>query len=267
MDSGNLLERLVCVRLVDYVGKDGKLKALNTSTEKRPKDEFSSKYVLDTINPNHRLTVHFSLNYCYRTYTPAALGKRKTFRWDNKKHGVLIPLKSLIESSQIPVNLLDADTFFLREVSLTDDSRVVSGSNIVERVKDEMHDMGFEYIEGTMFGWRPKYKEEKGELSKLAKELGITSARHYKTVFGIYESTVSIVENWRGAIDWWFSDDPKALEYYHGLGRELNEAHDKLVGILESLPDKGMKRNALKALRNAESNYVFDNPLFHKIKQ
>ncbi len=256
MDSEGLLEKLVCVRLVDHIRKDGKLKALNLVLDKEP----SLRYMLEGINPDHRLTVHFSLNYCYRTYTCSALGKK--FRWDNKKYGILIPLKSLIESGQVPVNLHSADTFFLSEVSLTDDSRIVNGPNIVEKVKDEMQDMGFEYMDGITFGWRPKYRDQRKILSGLAKELEITSVLHYKTIFGVYERALSTVENWRRAIDWESSDDPEIIEFYNSQGRVLNEAHDKLVGILGFLPNKRMRKEAQKAIRNLESNYSFDNPLF-----
>ena len=122
MYKEKILDELVCIRLTDNI-KNGKLESLNLT--KNSEGDLFDKYIFQ--DAESRFTVHFSLNYPYKIYK-SQIG---TFKWDNKKYGILIPFKSLIESNQIPVNLHHADTFFLGTVNLTKDTKIKKNNILI----------------------------------------------------------------------------------------------------------------------------------------
>src|SRR3989344_1963841 len=190
-------------------------------------------------DPKMRFTVHFSLNYPYFRYNAGDRGK---FRWDNLKYGVLIPLGSLLESGQFPINLHHADTFFMDEVELTEDSKVLKQPNLIGKVKREIEKMGFELKEGSIAGWKPvTYAKDRAKLSELAERIGATNYYHYKTLFGKFEKSMRVIDRWDSLRNRWeFDVDEIGLKYLRNETR-------KLVRIFPKLPNQ-MKRYSLKKL-------------------
>jgi len=247
MKTADLLKRLVCIRLTDEIYA-GKLKAVRYIKDRRS----SLTLPFPQDDPGSRFTVHFSLNYPYEMYDSRGFG---VFRWDHKKTAVLIPLESLLRSGQNPLNIHSADTFFLREVTLPDDAVVLEQPDLIQKVKDETERMGFEVRSGNIRGWRYQsvieQRKTRREFQRIAKELGVTSTYHIRTIFGRFESCVSIVKDYWSCFDHWQSNEPKVVRYYRDLQNNLRERANELKELIPKLPDDAMKKYALHVLKSA----------------
>ena len=221
-------KELVCVRLLDEV-ENGKLKALHWAKEEKEIPKYG------VGDPNSRFTLHFSLNYPY--------GRYFGFNWANKNKAVLIPLESLLNSNQIPINIHSADTFFLYEINLPDETIILEQPDLSKKITEEIQRKGFEFKKGGMGGWKPGlYTEDKKKLRNLAKQLGSTYLFHCDSTYGRYESLVGEVKNWKNAVDFWNSDNPEAIKYYKKQKDNLKKSYHELKDLLPNFPEKSVLR-------------------------
>ena len=248
MDVKNVTRNLALVRLTNNI-ENGIVRALCFYPEER--NELST-YLLSP-EPRSRRTVHFSLNYCYTTYNAS---NGITYDWRHCKYGVIIPLLSLIESGQKPLNIHPADTFFWEKVKLPQDTTIVEKPDLKYKVEETLRNRGLEVKRGDIRGWIDASTEERWAIEQIAERLGVTSAYHSETIYYRYEKLTGIVKNYWGAIDTW---DDGSDSYYQSRYAELKSAAKELRLMLPELPFEEMKEYAQCILKEA-------NDTFHRLE-